>query len=400
MRKMICFFLIITFIIIPLGCKKVDKEQDKEVVILVENNKIPIMDDVNGMIDKYKEKNAEININIVTKDNIKETLKNKEIEPDLLITSRGSFIEIFRENEILAIDEIIREEKYNERFSNINSSSGRLQDKYYGIGMFPYTIDFLYNDKALEKLNIKMPGNSVELLNLLKLIKNKNIKIPYILPNDINIDLALSSYIANSLLISSKLKDVYGESKVEYEKIQSMEQMFSTMKFIVDSGYINTDSFYEGSEQDIQKLEDGDIPILMGTSLLSKDIRNVNSLKTLSNINLTENTIFSPVGIGAMISIYSEGKNKDSSRKLFGYLVKEDSYEDISSKGIITGDKNLDMNLEGVRGEMAKNIINANENNLFYFYNLPKEYVLKLKVKLKEVMNGKYSGDSWKQVVQ
>lgn len=400
MKKYICFLLIFTLGIMSVACKKVDKSKDNEVIILVENNKIPVMDNLNKLLDKYKENNSEVNLQVITKDDIKDAINKKEISPDILITTRCSFIEIFKENELQAIDEIIKEEKYNENFYNINSSSARLQDKYYGIGVFPYTIDFLYNPKALEKLNIKVPEDSEEVLNLLKAIKDKNIKIPYILPGEVSMELALSSYIANSLLISSQLKDIYGGSEDEYKKLESMQQMFSIINSIVSSGQFNINNFYEGTEHNIEELENGDIPILIGTSYLSKNINKVNSIKTISNINLTENTMFSPVGLGAMISLYAEGKNKDSSRKLLGYLVKEEMYSDLAKEGVITANKNLDMSLEGVRGAMAKNIVNANENNVFYFYNLPKKYLSKLKEELKEVMNNKYDGNEWNDIIK
>ncbi|WP_286905338.1 extracellular solute-binding protein [Clostridium sp. UBA1652] len=400
MKKYICFLLVLILGFMPVACKKIDKSRDKEVIVLVENNSIPIMDNLNKILDKFKESNSEINLQIITKDNIKDAISNKDLSPDILITTRSSFIEIFKENELQAIDEIIKEEKYNENFYNINTSSGRLKDKYYGIGAFPYTIDFLYNPKALEKLNIKIPENSADMLNLLKTLRDKNIKIPYILPEEVSLELALSSYIANFLLVSSQLKDIYGDSEEDYKKLESMQQMFSIMNSIVSSGQFNLTNFYVGSEHNIEELENEEIPILIGTSFLSKNIKKVNSIKSISNINLTENTMFSPVGLGAMISLYAEGKNKDSSRKLLGYLVKEDMYSDLSKEGIIVANKNLDMSLEGVRGAMAKNIVNANENNVFYFYNIPKKYLSSLKEKLKEVMNGKYDGNEWNDIIK
>ncbi|WP_238882336.1 ABC transporter substrate-binding protein [Clostridium sp. YIM B02551] len=399
MKKIVSILLIISISSFLFGCKKQTINVDDNIKILMEENKITAPENINKLIEGYKQKNSKIKVDIISKSNIYGSIKNKEVEPDIVISSRDTFIDIAEDNNFRFIDEIFEQEKFSDNFNNINRASGRVNDRYYGLGLFPYTFDFIYNPEALGKLGIKVPQNSQEALGLLKRFRDNNIQIPYILPKDITVELALSTYIANYLLLPSELRESYKSGKEDYQKITKMETIFSTMKSFVDSGYFNKGLFKETSIDEIKELEKGSIPIIFGTSYLSKNINENSPLRSYSNINLSENINYSPTGISAMVSLYANGKNKEGGRKFIDYLMKEEAYETLSKEGIITGSKSLDEKLKGTRGEMAIEIKNANENNLFYFYNLPSKYADLIKNKLSEISSGKYSGEAWKEVI-
>jgi ABC-type sugar transport system, periplasmic component len=399
MKKVISIFLIISITSFLFGCKKQNLSVDDNIKILMEENKITAPENINKLIEGYKQKNSKIKVDVISKPNIYQSIKNKEVEPDIVISSRDTFIDIAEENNFRFIDEIFEQEKFSENFNNINRVSGRINDRYYGLGLLPYTFDFIYNPEALGKLGIRVPQNSQEALGVLKQFKDNNIQVPYILPKDITVELALSTYVANYLLIPSELKDNYKSGKEDYQKVNKMETMFSTMKSFSDKGYLNKGMFKETTIDEIKELEKGTIPILFGTSNLAKYINENSPVRSYSNINLSENINYSPTGISAMISLYASGKNKEGGRKFIDYLMKEEAYEALSKEGIITGSKSLDEKLKGTRGEMALEVKNANENNLLYFYNLPTKYVELIKNKLNEISSGKYSGEAWKEVV-
>ena len=85
----------------------------------------------------------------------------------------------------------------SDSYYDIVSSYGRVGDKYYGIGVVPYSVELLYNKANLKKLNIDNPQNLEQWLKALKKINSNGIKTPVVLTEDVDINGLLFSLIAS-----------------------------------------------------------------------------------------------------------------------------------------------------------------------------------------------------------
>ena len=152
---------------------------------------------------------------------------NLGTEIDLIFTNRNTLIELSKKGVLNDLQSVYDKEAISDRFYKIMGSYGKVGDKYYGIGVVPYSIELLYNKANLEKLKISNPNNLEQWLNVLKQINGKGIKTPVVLPDDVDVNGFLFSLLASKVINIHEFEERYDSGEESYKKLKNVQEIFN-----------------------------------------------------------------------------------------------------------------------------------------------------------------------------
>jgi ABC-type glycerol-3-phosphate transport system substrate-binding protein len=356
---------------------------------------------IKTLTEEYKKANPEVKLKINDilggGNNIFEDI-SKGTEADLIFTSRNTMIELSQKGLISDMAQYYERNKIGEKFHNIMSAYGRIGDKYYGIGLMPYTIEVFYNGEALRKLGITAPTNIKEMNSVIKKLSSANMKIPVVLTDDLDINIALSSIIASNSVNLSELDDDYDNASA-YKEISNMQKIFEGTNAVVKEAQLNKNIFELGNESTIASLAKGTVPILISTSYYQSSLKNgtVNLIEDYTILPNQKGNV--PVIINTLLCIPTNGKNQEETGKFVKAIISEDIQGKLTKMGYITGNKKNDEKLSGLGASIGKHLLEASDNSIIYIYNLPQKFQPVISGKIDSILNGKYSGNEWKEIV-
>ncbi|GFP74985.1 extracellular solute-binding protein [Clostridium fungisolvens] len=121
------------------GCSKGKEEPKGKLSILIQNNASQDVDVINTLIANYKKAHSQIEIKI---ENMTENEKIEKVtvdkpDYDVLICERNMMISMARQGYLSDISSNVSNNKMIDKFYSIVSTYGRIDDKYYGIGVMP-----------------------------------------------------------------------------------------------------------------------------------------------------------------------------------------------------------------------------------------------------------------------
>ena len=152
-------------------------------------------------------------------------------------------------------------------------------------------------------------------------------------------------------------------------------------------------------EEFINKFKNGEIPILLTTTLISSKLIGNENFTVLNKAQLDLLDINSTFDASGVILVSTKNKNDRVINDFLSYFTDEHKLDYITEKGIITGNKIADDKLSGNKSVLQKTIIDCNENNIIYEENLPSDMLINLKVELENSFKGIYDGKEWSRVV-
>lgn len=385
------------------SCKKRNEGRSKEkglnlYVDIKDKNSLSI---IKFLIEEYTKRNpkSKLNINDVLggENSIVEDI-SKGKEADVVITSRNTMIELSQKGLLGDMSQYYERNKIGEKNYNIMSSYGRVMDKYYGIGVVPYTMEIFYNTDALSKLGEKVPENISNLLALAKKLKDKNIRIPVVVPEDLDINLALSSIAASNKVKLSDLDNAY-ENKKAYKEIKEMQSVFNDINIVKNKAKIDKNSFEIGNESTFTSMKNGSVPIVISTSYYYNNLKegNIDLVKNLQGANNTKFNM--PVIVNTLLCVPTNGKNTEEAGKFIKFILEESTQEKLVKKGHISGSKKANAELQGIGEDIVKHLSNANDNSILYIYSLPKKFQRPISAKIDSILAGKYSKKEWEEIL-
>ncbi|GIM30716.1 hypothetical protein CPJCM30710_33820 [Clostridium polyendosporum] len=387
-----------------ISCSRDKKSPQKgSLNILIENNTTSDMEGVNSLISLYQKEHSSIDIkvkNINSFDKIKKEIANKK-EHDILICNRSVMIELAREGLIGDITNNLTTNKATEKFNNIVLSYGRIDNKYYGLGIIPYSIQFIYNKNEVGKYGINTELEDVgDVGDVAKLLKDRNIKIPVVLPKEIDLSLALSTIVANNVIDEMELEKNFDVGKLKYKQITSMQDVFKLLNIINKEYGMTKDTLYKADDKIVKKVEEGEIPFAFVTSLAGKELEDSKNIKILNGRVLPTSKINPPIIVEHLVCSIQNAPDKEEINRFLDFITKDEPYEKLGKEGIMTGNKQGNTFLKGFSQEMLWPLSIANENNIAYYYNLPSEMQPFLLDEVNKVFDGLYSGNEWNTVVE
>lgn len=404
MRKINRIFIIILLICIPFNLVSCKKESNKK-----ENLNLDICIDlkdkyslklVDLLIKEYEEKNKEVKVKVINNmdDNkgvLKEFDSGKNI--DIVISNRDKELLLNKKGLIEEIEELYNNEKLNKKFYEVYNSYGRILDKYYSVGITPYTIEFVYNKDVLSKLGLKEPKDFMDYVNILKICNNKNIEVPCILNEDLSIYEVLFSMILDSNISGEELVKNYTDKKEEYLKYKELESALKDIEKYKKEEYLKEEIFKKIDENEIDYFLKGDYPVMISTSFFADKINGgkVDIIKNMGQIG--NKKIIRPIYSNTLIYSTVDGKNKEMKEKFLKFVVSEEFQNKLKDLGYITGNKESNKSYAGLKGEIVEHLFQSSSMNMIYKDNLPKDIQKAIENSIKDILKGNYKEDYLKE---
>ena len=355
------------------------------------------------LVDDYKKNNPDVQLKLNDilgdKSDIMDTI-NLGTEIDVMFTNRNDFIELSKKGVLSDMEGTYEDNNINSRYFNIIGSYGRIGDKYFGIGVLPESIEFFYNKVNLKKLKIASPNNLEEWLNVLKQVNGMGVSTPAVLNEDIDASGTLFSLIASKSVNVNEIQESYDVGEQGYKKIKDMQGVFDKFNLLTKNYGITRKSFELGNEQSVTNFNNGDSPLLIGTSYYNSKLNgdNIGVIGDYDNNSKLGSDV--PIIINSILSVPVNAKNGDSADAFIQYIYSDKVQARLVEKGIITGNKVANNKIIGIGKSMVKHIYKANDNSMPILYNLPNKVKKTVVLTLKKIIDGKYSSKEWEEILK
>lgn len=394
-------FCLIILVIMTLeqGCQNINymaQNNKKNLSIAIESNTSEDFKYINTILDNFKNSHKNYDVSIINGDNLKDIKQDiMDKKYDIIISSRETFLTLNEYGVIKNLTSYFNQNKSQSKFYDIVFSYGKVGDKNLGMGLMPSSIEVLYNKNNLS--NILDDSSNLEYLK--SITANKNFKIPYVLPKDLNINLALSSIVSNSIIKENNLVSIYNGDKNKYLDVVDIPKMFKYLNILNADYKINGERLIKSDIGVLESLNSGEIPFVITTSGVAENL-DYSNIDSLSNLGINTYEVTPPILSRYIVYATSSSENITAINKFFDYMISDNTYEPLAKEGIITGNKKADSNFTGLNKVFLTSISKGNENNIPYFLNLPEKFMTPLNNKLTEIIDyNKYDSNYWNEIV-
>ncbi|MBZ9609039.1 ABC transporter substrate-binding protein [Clostridium estertheticum] len=401
LKNLCCVLIVLTMVFSFSSCKMDEKE--KKLNIFLDTTDESSSKVIKLLIDDFKKNNPDVEVKLNDalgdKSDIMETI-NLGTEIDVIFTNRNKLIELSKNGVLSDMKDSYDDNTINNRYYNIMSSYGRVGDKYYGIGVVPYSIELLYNKANLEKLKISNPNNLEQWLNVLKQINGKGMKTPVVLTGDVDASGFLFSLIASKSISIHDVEEKYDSGEESYKKLKDVQGIFKEFDSLTKNNGITKDSFELGNEQNITGFNNGDSPLLVCISYYNSKLNGSNIGIIGDYENNSKYGSNGPIIINSLLSVPVNAKNGDNADAFIKYIYSDEVQERIVQKGIISGNKIANNKVTGIGKIMVQHIYKANDNNIPILYNVPDKLKNNVLLALKKILGGGYSSKEWEELLK
>ncbi|MBV4419705.1 ABC transporter substrate-binding protein [Clostridium tyrobutyricum] len=395
-KKIAAFFLILILPLNFVACSfNTQKSNDKQLNMYIGVKDKESLNTIKVLTDEYRKNNPDVKINInnIIGDKVDDNIVN---ETDIVFINRSDLLNLAPKGLISDMKNYYKEDNITNRYYSVVKAYGRFNDRYYGIPIIPYSLEFLYNKKYFTESNIKTPKTMEQFDDILKTFNSSSKKIPVLLNEDMDINSAIFSLIGNKKSISMiNLENIYGSNKEKYEKLKYMQEIFSDINNLVRNKVINKNTFEIGNESTLEKFNRGEIPIILLSSYYIKDIKS----QDISSIYENMKNIKVPVTSNTLISIPSNASNVESISDFIKFVFGDTMQNKLLKMGYVTGNKKINSKNTGIKQIVSSHIKNSSADNIPIVYNIPPKMVSGISSKIDDILSGKYTGDEWKDVI-
>lgn len=401
-KAAICIISIIAFIVNITGCRKKTKasEEKQKINIYIDIKDKDNLEIARSILDEYNKANQDTELvlnNLLVDNKLEEDLIQGKI--DLLIISREKMINLSQKGLLSDMAPVRSNNKLDEKYYNIISSYGRIGDKHFGLGLISSSIEIIYNPEGLKKANLEEPRDGKELLETIKKLNAAGTKIPVKLPEEIEIKQLPAAFIFTNVADMEKIQQAYGSSKEGYLKLQ-LQPVFQILDKYVKEGYVNEDTFEVATDSTIDRLINGDIPIMIADSSIAKSIKD-SKLEIVKEFNMSDRKIKSPVICSGLLCIPANTKNEEAVNDIIGFMYEEKMQEKLADMGYITGSKDINEKkiTSSPNKDIAKHMEEADADSIFYLQNFPEQFKPNLESAVINILEGKYTGKEWDEII-
>ncbi|MGH4052082.1 MAG: ABC transporter substrate-binding protein [Clostridium sp.] len=402
MKKLCSVFIILTMVLGLCSCKS-NKEEQKKLNIFLDTTDEYSSQVIKFLIDDFKKNNPDVEIKLndllVDKSDIMETI-NLGTEVDILFTNRNSLIELSKNGVLSDLQQTYDENTISDRYYHIMGSYGRVGDKYYGIGVMPYSIELLYNKTNLKKLNISNPNNLNQWLSVLTQLNKKGDKTPVALPDNMDVNGYLFSLISSKYINIHEIEDKYDSGEQSYKKLKNVQEIFKEFSSITKDKGITNNSFVLGNKQTVINFVNGDSPLLVSTSYYNSVLsaENIGVIGEYDNDSNFGTNI--PIIINSLLSVPVNAKNTQNVDAFIKHIYSDEVQAKIVQKGIISGNIIANNKVSGNGKLMIEHMYKANDNSMLILNNLPESVKNNLLLTLKRILDGGYNSKEWEELLE
>ncbi|MBU3110922.1 ABC transporter substrate-binding protein [Clostridium lacusfryxellense] len=401
--KKICSIFIILIMVLNLSACKSGKEDQKKLNIFLDTSDIYSSEVIKFMIDDYKKSNPDVEVKLNNvlgeKSDIMDTI-NKGTEVDMIFTNRNTLIELSKKGVLSDLYDTYEENNISDRYYDIMGSYGRVGDKYYGIGVIPYSVELLYNKANLEKLKIANPTSLKKWLDVLKQINAKGMKTPIVLTDDVDADGFLFSLVASKVINIHEIEESYDSGEESYKKIKGVQDIFKEFNSLAKDKVITKNSFELGNKQSVINFNNGDSPLLVAISYFNSKLNgsNIGIVEDYDNNSKFGSNI--PIIINSLLSVPVNAKNMDTANDFIKYIYSDEVQARIVQKEIISGNKVANSKVSGTGKIMVEHMYKANDNSVLLIYNIPEILKNNVLLTLKKILDGVYNSKEWDETLK
>ncbi|MBZ9688971.1 ABC transporter substrate-binding protein [Clostridium estertheticum] len=403
LKNIFSFIIVLIMVFTLSACKSNKSENQKKLNIFLDTTDKYSSNVIKFLIEDFKKANpnVEIKLNDVLgdKSDIMESI-NLGTEIDVIFTNRNTLIELSKKGVLSDMKSVYEKVAISDRYYDIVGSYGRVGDKYYGIGVVPYSIELLYNKVNLEKLKISYPKNLEQWLEVLKQINGKGIKTPVVLTEEIDANGFLFSLIASKVVNIHDLEESYDSGEESYKKMKVMQEIFDKFNLLTKSSGIDKEPFESGNEQSIISFNNGDAPLLACISYYNSKLNgtNIGIIEDYDdNSNYGSNM---PIIINSLVCLPINAKNGDNANAFIKYIYSDEVQGRLVQKGIISGNKIANNKISGMGKIMVQHMFKANDNSILIFSNLPDKIKNNVLLALKRIIAGGYNSKEWEEILK
>lgn len=402
-RKTLIIFLLMALIINISGCGNSNNEtsKEKQLNIYLDVKDKESLNIIKFVTEEYKKANpkVKVSLNNAIGEKIEEDI-SKGNEADIVITSRNNMLTLSRKGLLSDMGNYYDENKINDRYYNVVKAYGRYEDKYYGIGLIPYTMEVLYNKDTFDKLGLKSPTTLGDLKDTLKKLGEGSKRIPVVISEDLDINSGLFSIIVNNRVSMRKLESKYDSGANSYKTITEMQQAFDTLNDLIKYGSVTKNTFEIGNESTVNKFEKGDIPVIICSSYYANTFKDDKIKSIGENINDSSVKFNVPVVSNSIICVAVNNKNGEEVGNFIKFVLNDDAQKKLKEKGFVTGNKKVNGDKEkGVKGIVIQHLSTSTEDSVAYVYNIPQKLKNNISSKIDEMLSGKETKKEWEEVV-
>ncbi|WP_034870073.1 ABC transporter substrate-binding protein [Clostridium lundense] len=401
LKKYISCIIILCLIISLVGCKgKEASTKEKKLSIYVDIKDKHSLNIIKFLIDEYKKEQPKTNItvnNSMGTDTLKDISKGNA--GDIMFISRNKMIELQGKGLLSDLSSYYDKNKINESYYNVINSYGRYSDKYYGLGIMPYTLEMFYNKEALKKINTKEPTNIKDGQDILGKLNKQSIKVPVILTEDIDINNAIASLMISNKKNIYNVDSIYNSSKEAYKDKKEFQSIFDNIQTLYKSGIVNKNTFEIGNENTIKRFVNGDIPMIVSISYYYKELNNkdIGLIEDYSSIASFKGNV--PIIVNALLSVPINGENAEEVNEFIKFVFNEKTQKKLFQKGFITGNMKINEEAKDLGKSIAKHLKEGNENSIIFLYNIPEKFYVAISSKIEKILSGQYTGKEWTSIV-
>ncbi|KAJ51347.1 ABC-type glycerol-3-phosphate transport system substrate-binding protein [Clostridium tetanomorphum] len=402
-KKYITFIIILIIMFNLTACNKKDEASNKEkkLSIYVDIKDTHSLNIIKFIMDEYKKENPKTNI-IINNAMGSNTLEDisKGNAGDIIFTSRNKMIELQKKGLLSDLASYYDKNKLNDRYYNVINSYGRYSDKFYGIGLIPYTIEIAYNKEMINKLNIKEPTNIKYIEDVLKSINKNSVKVPVVLTDDIDINNAISALIMSNKKNIYNIDNMYNGSKEAYKGKKEFQSIFDSIQSLYKKGIISKNTFEIGNENTIKKFVNGDIPIIVTISYYYKELneKHIGLVEDYNSIASFKGNV--PVIVNTLLCVPINSERGEEVNDFIKFTFDDKTQKKLLEKGFITGSKKVNDKLKGIGKIISKHLSESNENSILFMYNIPEKFYIAMSSKIQNILSGSYNGKEWHNIVE
>ncbi|CDI50554.1 extracellular solute-binding protein [Clostridium tetani 12124569] len=315
---------------------------------------------------------------------------------DLIFTNESNMIALQNEGLLNDVDIYLKKNKIDENFHKIIYSVGRHNDKYYGIGLAPYTVEFLYNKDKLKELKLEEPKDTDKLKKLLKELNNKNISIPTVLTEDIDVnDVILSMAMKKNLNLYNLNLSRIGTRKKEFQEI------FQKINDLQKQKVINNNTFKLGNEGSIKKLVNSNIPAIISISYYNNEFKDKNNIEIIDSLQWDKNLkINLPIIIDNVMCIPTNSENNENIHKFISYVYGDKFQEKLYKKTGITANKKISKKEGHIQEKINKHIEESSIEDIIISQVMPENLRMSIVSKIEKILSGNYTGKEYEEILE
>lgn len=375
-NRFICIIVIILLISISaLGCGKKEKEnyesdEKKQVLkIYMGLEDKYSKESVDYLIKGFQDKSENLEIQVFEKSDLDDKLDKKinESEIDIIFTNRNNMLELNKKGLISDFGDIYKENNLSEKGYEAVISYGKINNKYYGIGVLPESYELFYNYDKVKEMGIDIEEESLE--NIVKAMSNKDITIPFLKKKNVGYLDIITSIIMSKNLSVEKIEHLY-EVDEDFTNMPEMKKVFDELKLLLNNGVLKETTFQDIPEEDIMDTIKNNTPIVIGSSKYLS-IMESNKYKFVKNLkNNKKEDIRNLVDVRSVMCLPAICNNSEIQGKLIEYMLSEETNKKLSDKGRITFFKEINEKSENINEFIENHIKKATQNDVIFTSNL------------------------------